>query len=70
MYRHVATTHSTPADVGRMAREAKVKTLVLNHLIPGATNIGGLNLPVTAFIDGVRKDFDGEVIVGQDLMVI
>ena len=70
MYRHVSETHSTPADVGRMAREAKVKTLVLNHLIPGAANIGQLNLPVTTFIDGVRKEFDGEVIVGQDLMVI
>jgi ribonuclease BN (tRNA processing enzyme) len=70
MYRHVAETHSTPTDVGRMAREAKVKTLVLNHLIPGAANIGQLNLPVTTFINGVRKEFDGEVIVGQDLMVI
>ena len=70
MYRHVADTHSTPADVGRTAREAKVKTLVLNHLIPGATNIGRLNTPVTTFIDGVRKEFDGEIIVGQDLMVI
>ena len=70
MYRHVAETHSTPSDVGRMAREAKVKTLVLNHLIPGAANIGQLSLPVTTFINGVRKEFDGEVIVGQDLMVI
>ena len=70
MYRHVAETHSTPADVGRTAREAKVKTLVLNHLIPGATNLGRPNLPVTTFIAGVRKEFDGEVIVGQDLMVI
>lgn len=70
MYRHVADTHSTPADVGRTAREAKVKTLVLNHLIPGASNVGQLDFPVTTFIDGVRKEFDGEIIVGEDLMVI
>ena len=68
--RHVAETHSTPTDVGRTAREAKVKTLVLNHLLPGTINEGILNFPVSNFIDGVRKEFSGEVIVAYDLMVI
>ena len=70
IYRHIADTHSTPADVGRMASEAQVKLVVLNHLLPGTTAPGRPEFPVTTFIDGVRKVYSGEVIVGQDLMVI
>jgi len=70
IWRHVAETHSRPSDVGRTARLAGVKTVVLNHLLPGTTTEGRLNFPVSTFIDGVRKEFDGEVIVGDDLMVI
>ena len=68
--RHVAETHSSPADVARMASEAKVRTVVLNHQVPGAAVPGGLAFPVTGFIDAVRKGFTGEVIVGEDLMVL
>lgn len=68
IYRHVAETHSSPADVARMASEAGVKTVVLNHQVPGAA--GSLGYPVTGFIDAVRRGFAGEVIVGQDLMVL
>jgi ribonuclease BN (tRNA processing enzyme) len=68
IYRHVAETHSSPEDVGRMASEAGVKTVVLNHQVPGPA--GALAYPVTAFIQGVRKEFGGEVIVGEDLMVL
>jgi ribonuclease BN (tRNA processing enzyme) len=70
IFRHIADTHSTPADVGRMASEAQVKLVVLNHLVPGTTAAGRPEYPVTNFIDGVRKVYSGEVIVGQDLMVI
>jgi ribonuclease BN (tRNA processing enzyme) len=63
--RHVAETHSTTEDVGKMAAEAKVKTVVLSHLLPGG-NPG--ELPETAYIDAVRKHFDGQVIVGRDGM--
>jgi len=62
--RHIAETHSTPEDVGRMAAEAKVKLVVLNHQISTASS------PVSTFIDGVRKLYSGEVIVGEDLMII
>lgn len=68
IYRHVAETHSSPADVGRMASEAGVKTVVLNHQVPRPS--GTLAPAVTAFIEGVRQRFSGEVIVGQDLMVL
>lgn len=67
--RHVAETHSTPADVGRMAAKAGVKTVVTYHQLPGARP-APLDVPVTAFIEGIRAEFDGEVIVGHDLMVL
>ncbi len=67
--RHVAETHSPPVEVARMATEAKVGTVVLNHQLPG-TGKGGLAYPVSTFIDAVRKGFAGNVIVGEDLMVI
>jgi ribonuclease BN (tRNA processing enzyme) len=70
IWRHIAETHSTPADVGRMASEAKVKTVVLNHQLRGAARPGSGGFPISAFIDGVRETFTGEVIVGEDQMVI
>jgi ribonuclease BN (tRNA processing enzyme) len=68
--RHVADTHSTPTDVGRMASEAKVKMVVLNHLVPASGASGLPEVPITSFTDVVRKVYSGEVVVGQDLMVI
>lgn len=68
--RHIAETHSPPADVGRMASEAKVKTVVLNHQLRGAAQPGGTAYPISAFIDGVREKFSGQVIVGEDQLVI
>jgi ribonuclease BN (tRNA processing enzyme) len=70
IFRHMIETHSSPADVARMATEANVRTVVLNHEVPGASMPGGLAYPLTAFIDGVRKGFAGEIIVGDDLMVL
>jgi ribonuclease BN (tRNA processing enzyme) len=67
--RHVAETHSSPADVARMAKEANVKMVVLNHQLAGPS-AGNLAYPVTAFIQGVRQGYSGEVVVGQDLMVL
>jgi ribonuclease BN (tRNA processing enzyme) len=64
--RHVAEAHSTPEDVGRMASEAKVKLVVLNHLLTSA----GTTSPISMLIEGVRKFYSGEVIVGDDLMMI
>jgi ribonuclease BN (tRNA processing enzyme) len=69
IFRHVAETHASPADVARMASEANVKLVVLNHQLAGPT-VGNVAYPVTAFIQGVRQGYSGEVIVGQDLMVL
>jgi ribonuclease BN (tRNA processing enzyme) len=68
--KHVVETHSTTVDVGRMAAEAKVKTLVLSHLLPGSNRNATAEFPDTAYIEGVRKHFSGQVIIGRDDMVL
>jgi ribonuclease BN (tRNA processing enzyme) len=67
---HVVETHSNNEQVGRMASEAGVKTVVLTHLLPGSNRPGAAEYPDSSYIDGVRKFFNGEVIVGRDLMVL
>jgi ribonuclease BN (tRNA processing enzyme) len=66
VWKHIVDTHTTTEDAGRMAAAAGVGTLVLNHLIPGSLT----DVPDELYLEGVRQHFDGEVIVGQDLMVI
>jgi ribonuclease BN (tRNA processing enzyme) len=64
--RHVSETHSTPEDVGRMASEAKVKMVVLNHQLTSA----GTTAPLAPLLEGIRKYYSGEVVLGQDLMML
>lgn len=65
--RHVLETHSSTEDVGRMASEAKVKKVVLYHLLPGANNQRGTATDET-FTSEVGRVFNGEVIVARDQM--
>ncbi len=66
VWQHIVSTH-TPLDVaGRMAAEAGVRTLVLTHIIPGALGA----LPDSAYVDAVRKTFNGPVVVGRDQLVL
>jgi len=67
--RHVVETHVSTEEVGRMASEAKVKTVVLYHLLPGSNN---QRAPVAddVYISEVKKFFSGEVIVGRDQLRI
>jgi ribonuclease BN (tRNA processing enzyme) len=67
VWQHIVAAH-TPLDVaGRMAREAGVRTLVLNHIIPGGWNpeIGD-----EVYRREAAREFGGEIIVGRDLMEI
>ena len=68
--KHVVETHSTTVDVGRMAAEAKVRTLVLSHLLPGSNRNATQEFPDTTYIDGVRQHFAGQVVIGRDGMVL
>lgn len=63
---HLLASHSTGEQVGRLASEAKVRKLVLSHFVPG----GYPYLDDQVWIDAVRPYFDGEIIVGRDLMEI
>jgi len=62
LYQHMVQDHTTAEDVGRLARDAGVKEVVLTHLIPGREE------PDSIFIEGVRKHFQGPVRVARDLM--
>lgn len=70
IFRHVAETHATPEHVGRMATEAKVKTVVLTHLLPGSNRAQIAEFPDSSYIEAVRKYYAGEIVVGRDLMVL
>lgn len=63
---HLLASHSSCEQVARVAREAKVKKLVLSHFVPG----GYPYLDDQVWLDAVRPHFDGEIIVGRDLMEI
>ncbi len=61
---HLLASHTTAEQVGRVATEAKVKTLVLNHFVPG----GDPALTDAVWRDAVVPHFKGEIVVGRDLM--
>jgi ribonuclease BN (tRNA processing enzyme) len=62
---HMRVDHAPTEDVGRIAQEAGVKTLVLSHLTPN-----GPNLSDESWRAAAAKNFKGKIIVGHDLMVI
>ncbi|HTK37067.1 MAG TPA: MBL fold metallo-hydrolase [Pyrinomonadaceae bacterium] len=63
---HLLASHSTPEDVGKVASQAGVKIVVLNHFVPGDDP----SITDEQWTEGVRKYFKGQVIVGKDLMEI
>lgn len=62
---HMKADHSPVEDVGRIAQEAGVKTLVLSHLTPAIDSISDDTWRAPA-----AKYFKGEIVVGKDLMVL
>ena len=62
---HMKADHTPSEDVGRIAQEAGVKTLVLSHLTPAIDSISD-----ETWREPAAKYFKGEIIVGKDLMVI
>ena len=63
---HLMAAHTLPEDVGRVAAQAGVKTLVLSHFVPG----DDASITDDQWSEGVRKHFNGRVIVGKDLLEI
>ncbi|AWO00851.1 MBL fold metallo-hydrolase [Chitinophaga alhagiae] len=59
----IKSHHTSAEDVGRIAKAANVKTLILNHFVPPDDK--SLNNQI--WIDAVRSTFTGTIIVGKDL---
>jgi ribonuclease Z len=57
----VSSYHTTADEVGRIARDANVRCLALNHIVPPDADEREL-------IEAVRRTYSGPVIVGEDLM--
>jgi ribonuclease BN (tRNA processing enzyme) len=65
--RHIIEAHTTMREVGEVATEAGVAKLVLSHFVP--SDIPAYDRP-EIWLSGVRESFDGEIVVGEDLMEI
>ena len=63
---HLLASHTATEDVGRIAAQAGVKTLVLSHLVPGDDP----SITDDQWAEGARRNFSGRIIVGKDLMEI
>ena len=61
----ILTLHSSTEDAGRTAAKGEVRTLVFTHILPPPA-------PGTEreWIDDARQHFDGEVLMGQDLLEV
>ncbi|MGE5271449.1 MAG: MBL fold metallo-hydrolase [Thiohalocapsa sp.] len=62
---HMKADHSPVEDVGRIAQQAGVKTLVLSHLTPPVQSISDDEWRAPA-----AKYFKGEIVVANDLTVV
>ncbi len=62
---HLLKSHTTTEQAGQIAAVAGVRTLVLSHLVPAFPD-----LTDDQWIEGARRHFKGEIIVGRDLMEI
>jgi ribonuclease BN (tRNA processing enzyme) len=62
---HMKADHTPSEDVGRIAQEAGVRTLVLSHLTPAIDSIDD-----ETWRGPAAKHFRGEIVVGKDLMVL
>jgi ribonuclease BN (tRNA processing enzyme) len=65
--RHIIEAHTPMREVGEVATEAGVRKLVLSHFVPA--DIPAFDRP-EIWLKGVRETFDGEIVVGEDLMEI
>src|SRR5574337_344453 len=64
LMRHIREEHLTPQEVGKMAARARVKTVVLTHLLPTVDE----NDDYQRFVPVVQTYFSGRVLVAKDLM--
>ena len=58
---NISDYHTTPEEIGLLASNASVKKLILNHFVPPVFDEDVL-------VERIAKHFDGEIVVGKDLM--
>ena len=63
---HLLASHIVTEDLGKLAAAAGVKTLVLSHLTPQ----DDASITDDMWVEGVRKHYGGQIIVGRDLLEI
>jgi ribonuclease BN (tRNA processing enzyme) len=63
---HLLASHMLTEEVGRLAAEAGVKTLVMSHLVPGDDP----SITDAMWTEGVRKHYGGTIVVGRDLLEV
>ncbi|MBL06572.1 MAG: hypothetical protein CL773_01710 [Chloroflexi bacterium] len=65
--RHIVNGHTSTKELGIIASKAKVKNLVLNHLVPTGSPKFDLD---KIWLEELAINFNGNVIVGKDLLEI
>jgi ribonuclease BN (tRNA processing enzyme) len=63
---HLLASHIVTEDLGKLAAAAAVKTLVLTHFVPPDDN----SITDDMWMEGMRKHYGGQIIVGRDLLEI
>ncbi len=63
---HLLAGHIVTEDLGKLAAEAGVKTLVLSHLVPSDDP----SITDAMWTEGVRKHYGGQIVVGRDLLEV
>lgn len=63
---HLRASHTDVDAIGALAERAGVKTLVLNHLVPGGPSFTSTE----EWQRRAQQGFSGQVIVGEDLTIL
>lgn len=64
--RSIISHHTAAEDAGRIAQAARVKTLVLSHLIPPDDD----TITDRVWIEAAAQHFSGRILVGRDLLEV
>lgn len=65
IYKSISGNALSVEQAGEVAQAAGVKTLVLNHFVPGDDTV-----PDDVWYDSAAKTFSGKIVVGKDLLQI
>jgi ribonuclease BN (tRNA processing enzyme) len=63
---HLLDSHTLAEDVGRIAAEAGIALLALNHLVPADDPL----VTEQHWVDAVRAHYAGPLVIGRDGLVM